>query len=206
MAETVQTQQDFSWRIYDGTAVTPNYIVMTFYELPELPAMPPIPPTEVILGGGVAAIGNVAAIIRDEAPIFAPLEFTVSFRMRADELWKLDALGNPRRLATWNVGSTPVVWQPVTDIGTRRSSRGVDIPCPLPAHVDQSDHLFNIETMDTAAPGSSGDDFIHVLKGCCVTNLTIPRAPGDVHFNLTIQCYGEIDTQAAAFTTGTETT
>jgi len=209
MAEvaSVQTQQDFEIRVYDGDD---NYVVVTFYELPDLPAIPPIPDTEVILGGGKAAVGNVATVIRDETGIFAPLTFDLQFRLNASKVWQLDAFGNPRHLTTWNVGSGPTVWTPVpvASIGTRRSARGVDIPCPGPKHVDQINGLFNIEAKDTASldSGGSGEDFVHSLKGCVVNSISRPRALGDVFFTLSIACFGEIDLTQADFTVGTQTT
>jgi hypothetical protein len=205
---SVNTHQNFDIRVYDGET-TPNYIDVTFYDFPTLPGQAPIPPTTVVLGGGKAVAGNVATIIEDETSIFNPVDFTLRFRLESEKIWQLDAFGNPRRLATWNVGTGPTVWVPVAvaNIGTRRNSSGTAIAAPGPKHTDHVNSLFNLEVRNSVpADAPSGVVFVHRLLGCVVNDFTHEATQGGIYFNLTCQCFGQIDTQAAAFTAGTETT
>lgn len=204
------TQNDYQLRIYDGqTTPNPDYINVTFYEFHTLPGKVPRPDTTVIAGGGRLDEGNVASYVADETPIMNPLPFSFAFFLDPDKLWQLDALGNPRDLTTWNVGTTPTVWvpTPVASIGSRRNTRGAAITCPGPADADQIAFLFAMEIKDVAPSGApTGDDYVARYNGCVTTDFTHEVQQGPTRVTISGLIFGEIDLTPADFTTGTETT
>jgi hypothetical protein len=204
---SVGTQPNFDLRIYDGTAVTPFFVQATFLDPPTLPVLPPRPETTVIIGGGRAETGNIASVIADESPIFQPLPFSLRIALQSERLGVLDALGNPRGLATWTVGSD--TWTPVAtaDIGTRNNSSGTAVVLPGPKDQDQIDGMYNIVALNSV-PGDAplGVVFATELKGCVtITVDQVVEAP-QVFLAVSGVCYGAIDSQITAFPTGTEST
>ena len=148
---SVNTHTTAAIRVVNGQT-TADYITVTFYDLPTLPGMPPDPETTIVAGGEKLVNGNVATIVVDETVIMQPIPFDLRFRLESEKIWQLDAFGNPRGLATWNVGTTPTVWVPVAvaDIGTRENSEGVAITVPGPKVARQINHLFNVEVKLTS--------------------------------------------------------
>ena len=204
---SVNTREDFDFRAYDGTPVTPFYLPVTQLEPITFTLAPPRPGTRVRLGGGKATVGNIVTLIENEAVIFDPIPFTARFSLQSEALDLIAAFGNPLGKSPWTVGGD--TWVPVTtaNIGTRKNSKGTAIAAPGPKDQVQLDGMYNLEFIN-AVPNDapSGVVFGATLKGC-VTQ-TIEHAVEDQEIFITLNglVFGEIDASITAFTTGNEST
>lgn len=204
---SVNTQQNFTFRVYDGTAVTPFYVEATFLDPPTLPLIAPRPETNVVLGGNKATAGNITTVVPDESVIFTPIPFSIRFALQSEAVELLDAFGNPRGKASWTVGGDN--WIPVTvaNIGTRVNSLGAAVATPGPADSVQINGLYNIEILNAVpANAPAGVVFAASLKGCVTT--TVAQVTEEIQVFITLDglIFGEIDSEITAFTTGTQST
>lgn len=207
---SVTTHDFIDIRVYDGS-VPPNYITVTQYGFTTLPGARAIPATEPIAGGMKVAPNNIATIIRDQMPMLAPIEWTLTLNIEQDRLWQLDAFANPRRRTVWGIGTDDpqLVWTPVhgSTIGTVENIFGEQVPLPPPIHANHIKYLVNLEVrlrLPLNAP--TGSVYVHRLLGCASNGYDFVMQQGELQYTLNMVCFGQVDGNATEFTAGTETT
>ena len=191
---------DFEWRVYDGTTPTPNYIVVTNYQLPTFPPEQ-ILPTETIRAGGFKAIANnMFKVIEDDSESFGDQEFTVEIDFVDTEVKVLHAMSNPFRFTPWDVNGT--TWTPVlpANIGTRRNQTGGAIAAVSPKHADRLNYLVNYEMRY----GTGANAIFHRILGISNTSAIPAIQQGNIRWTFSMTHHGGTDYTATAFTVGTE--
>ena len=196
-------QQHFTLRAYDETPVTPNFVEVTLISPPDLPWTEPLAPTTTFLPGGKADANNLLNYVADETPTFEPIPFSLSVII---DTGVINALGNPRRDATWDVYGTTFVPVTVANIGTRFDSLAQSIAMPGPGHQVMLNYMYNLEGENAVPPGGSGSAIYTRWLGCVTLGATEALDGERRVVNIDGVVFGGIDTTATAFTTGTELT
>lgn len=196
--------KDRFFRVYDGASPTRHYVQYFQLEQPTLPMIEPRPTTAIQPDGG-RMTNYAATYIDDETIPFQPIEVTLRVMHMSQSLQLIDALGNPRRKASWVVGADTWVGLATNAIGTRQNSDGVSVSCLYPKDVQQQTRMVSLVWgYQVPADAPSGVSFYCEAKGVVITNVQDVPEGQLMYFDLTAQIWGEINPRLAAWPAGTE--
>lgn len=195
--------KDFELRLYDGTAVTPNYVQGIFLndDFPEFSVTGGAQrPPQILILDREQANAEMAYVAGSDRDIFAPIEGSATFLFNASAIEYIRAWGNPQLVEPWEIGG--VTFQPVTNIGTRQNGRNVAVPCAIPSDV-RANYLVNAY-FKAVAPASGGTDYVQEMLGLSPNPETLQFAVDGAMLRVTLSylIFGGID-QIADFPTGT---
>lgn len=198
---------DLEFRLYDGTAVTPHYVVGVFQTDATPDMLFPIGyghGDETLYQDRGQFTPNASFVPGPDTagqPI-GPIQFTWLLDAAQSEM--IAAWGNPGRIDPWTVGGQTLV--PVTAIGQRENGRGVLTDCQLPGRLSRRKYLMDAY-ISWGAPPAGGNDVIWMAQGFSANpeSYQFSVQGNVVQVTADVLFYGQIG-PVASFPVGTEVT
>lgn len=198
--------KDRFFRVYDGASPSRHYVQFFQLEQPTLPMMEPRPTTAIQLDGGRATNYMVTYIDNEQTP-FEPIEVTLRVMHMSQSLELIDALGNPRRKASWVIGGHTWTGLALNALGVRQNSDGVNVSALYPKDVQQQTRMVSLcWGYNVPADAPVGTAFFCEAKGVVVTNVQDVPEGQLMYFDVTAQIWGEINPNLSAWPAGIEST